>query len=91
MCTCNHCSSFVASSDGHPISRSVQYGILVKKLPLHLITQPSLDEIRSYRSPTIFFVPTRAKSAYARVLSSVLEKVIADNSVASWLKLMVFP
>ena len=50
---------------------------------------PSLNEICSIRSPNIHFVPKRAKLAFARVLSSVLKEVIADNSVSSWLKLMM--
>ena len=52
---------------------------------------PSLCEICSFMSPSISFVPKRAKLAFARVLSSVLKEVIADNSVASWLKLMMHP
>ena len=56
---------------------------------LHLL--PPLDDICSLKSPTIRFVPKRARLGFAKVLSSVLKEIISDNSVTSWLKLMMLP
>eukprot|EP00731_Ephydatia_muelleri_P029957 Em0021g480a len=44
-----------------------------------------------WQSPTIRFVPKRARLGFAKVLSSVLKEIISDNSVTSWLKLMMLP
>ena len=104
--SCNHCSSFVASSrstshqqkcsarpTGQEVSfapdHSAQLSAISPEVGNTIL--PSLDEICSFRNPTIRFVPKRSKLAFARVLSSVLKEVIADNSVASWLKLMMLP
>ena len=104
--SCNHCSSFVASSrwtshqqkcsarrTGQEASSASDHSAQLSAISPEVgnTILPYLDEICSFRSPTIRFVPKRAKLAFARVPSSVLKEVIADNSVASWLKLMMLP
>ena len=103
---CNHCSSFVASSRwashqqkcsalplGHEVSSTSDYLTQPNAISPEMGNKivPSLDDICSFRSPTIRFVPKRAKLAFAKVLSSVLKEIISDNSVTSWLKLMMLP
>ena len=51
----------------------------------------SLEEVFSLKCATIRFIPNRAKHAFARALSSSLQRVVSENSLDSWLKLLMLP
>ncbi|KAL5515639.1 hypothetical protein EMCRGX_G000834 [Ephydatia muelleri] len=107
MCICSHCSSFVsrwashqlkcyALSLGHEVSSTSDLlaqpnAVIPPELGNNLHLLPPLDDICSLKSPTIRFIPKRARLGFAKVLSSVLKEIISDNSVTSWLKLMMLP
>eukprot|EP00731_Ephydatia_muelleri_P024321 Em0016g592a len=55
------------------------------------VTLPSLEDICSLKHPTIRFIPSSARPAFARALSSVLKEIVAVNSVAAWTKLLMLP
>ena len=57
----------------------------------HQATLPCLQDICSLRHPTIGFVPSKARPAFARALSSVLKEIVAENSVDAWIKLLMLP
>ena len=44
----------------------------------------------SFKCVTIQFIPNRAKHAFARALSSSLQRVVSENSLDSW-KLLMLP
>ena len=52
---------------------------------------PPLEEVFSLICATIRFIPNRAKHAFARALSSSLQRVVSENSLDSWLKLLMLP
>ena len=54
-------------------------------------TLPCLQDICSLRHPTIWFVPSKARPAFARALSYVLKEIVAENSVDAWTKLLMLP
>ena len=59
--------------------------------PNHQVALPSLEDICSLKHPTIRFIPSSARPAFARALSSVLKEIVAVNSVAAWTKLLMLP
>ena len=98
------CSSIVSNS--HFVSHgrkcpSVAFGgqngqtnifnVVPSSIPNHHVTLPSLEDICSLKHPTIRFIPSSARPAFARALSSVLKEIVAVNSVAAWTKLLMLP
>ena len=101
---CPNCSSIV--SNFHFVSHarkcpSVAFGgqngqtnifnVVPSSIPNHQVTLPSLEDICSLKHPTIRFIPSSARPAFARALSSVLKEIVAVNSVAAWTKLLMLP
>ena len=99
---CPNCSSLVANS--HSVSHSRKCPSVascsqtqshdIKVVPCsisHQATLPCLQDICSLRYPTIRFVPSKARPAFARALSSVLKEILAENSVDAWTKLLMLP
>ena len=101
---CPNCSSIVSNS--HFVSHarkcpSVAFGgqngqtnifnVVPSSIPNHPVTLPSLEDICSLKHPTIRFIPSSARPAFARALSSVLKEIVAVNSVAAWTKLLMLP
>eukprot|EP00731_Ephydatia_muelleri_P012305 Em0006g1199a len=52
---------------------------------------PSFEEVCELHRPTLRFIPSRARPAFARVLSASLRSVLSDNSEEAWLKLFMLP
>ena len=52
---------------------------------------PTLDEVFSPKCPTIRFVPSKFRHAFARALASTLSNILYNNTVESWLKLFMLP
>ena len=52
---------------------------------------PTLDEVFSQKCPTIRFVPSKFRHAFARALASTLSNILYNNTVESWLKLFMLP
>ena len=50
-----------------------------------------LKEVCELHRPTLRFIPSRARPAFARVLSASLRSVLSDNSEEAWLKLFMLP
>eukprot|EP00731_Ephydatia_muelleri_P014413 Em0008g133a len=67
------------------------FNVVPSSIPNHQVTLPSLEDICSLKHPTIRFIPSSARPAFARVLSSVLKEIVAVNSVAAWTKLLMLP
>ena len=101
---CPNCSSIVSNS--HFVSHarkcpSVAFGgqngqtnifnVVPSSIPNHQVTLPSLEDIGSLKHPTIRFIPSSARPAFARALFSVLKEIVAVNSVAAWTKLLMLP
>ena len=99
---CPNCSSLVANY--HSVSHSKKCPSVtfcsqtqshdIKVVPCsipHQATLPCLQDICSLRHPTIRFVPSKARPAFARALSSVLKELVAENSVDTWTKLLMLP
>mgnify|MGYP003460779833 FL=1 len=55
------------------------------------VSLPSFEEVCELHRPTLRFIPSRARPAFARVLSASLRSVLSDNSVEAWLKLFMLP
>ena len=101
---CPNCSSIVSNS--HFVSHARKcpsvacggqngqtniFNVVSSSIPNHQVTLPSLEDICSLKHPTIRFIPSSARPAFARVLSSVLKEIVAVNSVAAWTKLLMLP
>ena len=95
---CCHCSSLVAMS--HKASHSEKCNPLqnpslstVPRSTPDAVSDaiPSLSDVCELRCSTIRFIPTKAKPAFARALSSALRAVVSDNSVESGSKLFLLP
>ena len=67
------------------------FNVVPSSIPNHQVTLPSLEDICSLKHPTIRFIPSSARPAFARALSSVLKEIVAVNSVAAWTKLLMLP
>ena len=52
---------------------------------------PSFEEVCELHCPTLRLIPSRARPAFARVLSASLRSVQSDNSKEAWLKLFMLP
>ena len=46
---------------------------------------PSFDEVCQLNHPAIRFIPSKARPAFARALSSTLKGILRDNNEESWL------
>ena len=101
---CHHCSELVALSrqSSHSLKciSSTSYVLaspgsqsynLNSSAALPPDVLPSLEEVFSLKCATIRFIPNRAKHAFARALSSSLQRVVSENSLDSWLKLLMLP
>ena len=72
-------------------SQANDINVVPCSIPQHQATLPCLEEMCCLRHPTIRFVPSRARPAFARALSSVLKEIVAVNSVDAWTKLLMLP
>ena len=52
---------------------------------------PTFNEVCQLNLPTLPFIPTKAKTAFAKALSSTLRAVIETNTEQAWLKLLMLP
>eukprot|EP00731_Ephydatia_muelleri_P023351 Em0015g934a len=52
---------------------------------------PSLEAVCELKSPTLRFVPKKARPAFAKVLSSVLRSILSENTAEAWLRLFMLP
>ena len=52
---------------------------------------PTFNEVCQPNLPTLHFIPTKAKPAFAKALSSTLRAVIETNTEQAWLKLFMLP
>eukprot|EP00731_Ephydatia_muelleri_P011201 Em0006g95a len=52
---------------------------------------PTFEEVCQLHHPTLRFVPTKARPAFARALSTALKEVLRHNSEEAWLKLFMLP
>ena len=52
---------------------------------------PSLDEVFQLKLPTLRYIPSNARPAFARVLSAALHSVVHENTVEAWTKLLLLP
>ena len=55
------------------------------------LSLPTFEEVCQLHHPTLRFVPTKARPAFARALSSALKEVLLHNSEEAWLKLFMLP
>ena len=64
---------------------------LWKLLPPHQPepSLPTFEEVCILNQPTLRFIPSGSRPAFARALSSALRGVIHDNSEDAWLKLFM--
>ena len=65
----------------------------VEALPFHQPdpSLPTFEEVCLLNQPTLRFIPSRSRPAFARALSSALRCVIQENSEDAWLKLFMLP
>ena len=65
----------------------------VEAQPLHQPepSLPTFEEVCLLNQPTLRFIPSRSRPAFARALSSALKGVIHENSEDAWLKLFMLP
>ncbi|KAL5471159.1 hypothetical protein EMCRGX_G029246 [Ephydatia muelleri] len=52
---------------------------------------PTFEQVCQLHHSTLRFVPTKARPAFARALSSALKDVLLHNSEEAWLKLFMLP
>ena len=52
---------------------------------------PTFEDVCLLNQPTLRFVPSKSRLAFARALSSALRCVILENTEEAWLKLFMFP
>ena len=97
---CPHCSQLVANTRqaSHlqhcPQSLTNQIAHLQSSIaPEPQINQnlPTFEEVCQLHHPTLRFVPTKARPAFARALSTALKEVLRQNSEEAWLKLFMLP
>ena len=55
------------------------------------IKATQFEEVCLRNQPTLRFIPSRSRPAFARALSSALRCVIQENSEEAWLKLFMLP
>ena len=55
------------------------------------VTLPTFEEVCHLNLPTLRFIPSKSRPAFAKVLSSALRCVISENTKESWLKLFMLP
>eukprot|EP00731_Ephydatia_muelleri_P020997 Em0013g724a len=97
---CPHCSQLVANtrqaSHLQHCSQSLtnQIAHLQSSIaPKPQINQnlPTFEEVCQLHHPTLRFVPTKARPAFARALSTALKEVLRHNSEEAWLTLFMLP
>ena len=52
---------------------------------------PTFEQMCELNHPTLHYIPTKARPAFARALSSALRKVLQKNSEEAWLKFFMLP
>ena len=52
---------------------------------------PTFEDVCLLNQPTLHFVPSKSRPAFARALSSALRCVILENTEEAWLKLFMLP
>ena len=52
---------------------------------------PTFEQVCQLNHPTLRFIPSKARPAFARALSSALREVIHRNTEEAWLKLFMLP
>jgi len=101
---CRHCHQIVANSRLSSHSRkcvgeaSATAPMLVHDTPIdaaplndNSLSLPTFEEVCHLNLPTLRFIPSKSKPAFARALSSALRCVVQDNTEEAWLKLLMLP
>ena len=70
---------------------SLPYQYLSPSLSNSNQSLPSFDEVCQLNHPTQRFIPSKARPAFTRALSSTLKGILRDNNQGSWLKLLMLP
>eukprot|EP00731_Ephydatia_muelleri_P021996 Em0014g587a len=52
---------------------------------------PTFEDVCLLDQPTLRFIPSKSRPAFARALSSILRSVILENTEEAWLKLFMLP
>ena len=52
---------------------------------------PTFEEVCHFNQPTLRFIPSRSRPAFAQALSSALRCVIQENSEDAWFKVFMLP
>ena len=55
------------------------------------VTLPTFEEVSQLYLPTLRFIPSKSRPAFAKALSSALRCVISENTEEAWLKLFMLP
>ena len=55
------------------------------------VTLPTFEEVSHLNLPTLRFIPSKSRLAFAKALSSALRCVISENTEEAWLKLFMLP
>ena len=55
------------------------------------VSLPTFEEVCQLNLPTLRFIPSKSRPAFARALSSALRCVIKENTEEAWLKLFMLP
>ena len=55
------------------------------------LSLPTIEDVCLLNQPTLRFIPSKSRPAFARALSSTLRSVILENTEEAWLKLFMLP
>lgn len=90
-CTGDFGGSAGAGAGDHAVqvSPSTVEGLVANNIPGPSL--PNLEDVFLLNQPTLCFIPSKSRPAFARVLSSVTRNVILENSDEAWLKLFMLP
>eukprot|EP00731_Ephydatia_muelleri_P000989 Em0001g989a len=55
------------------------------------VTLPTFEEVCHLNFPTLRFIPSKSRPAFAKALSSALRCVISENTEEAWLKFCILP
>ena len=106
LCICPWCKKLVAiswfshhkrsclTSVDHQVTSSPTLSQASINPPIsitHQETYPSIEEVLSCRCPTLKYIPKRAHQHFGTVLAEVLKKVIFENTIVAWTRLLMLP
>ena len=61
------------------------------QLPVSIPDLPTFDQVCQLNHPTLWYIPAKARPAFARALSSSLRDVLQKNTEDAWLKHFMLP